>query len=147
MEEKKYKRHRALKIYDISRWFYLHHMKPIAQLFYRINNVVYQCSLSYEADISEKVRICHPRGVFVRPGTIIEEGTIIFQQVIFGAKYPDVETQIHIGKNCLIGANACILGNVTIGNNVQIGANTVVTKDIPSNSLVIGAKVQIISKK
>lgn len=143
----KIKKHGALKIYLISRWSYLHNLIFLAKFFYKINNIIYQCSLSYKADISDKVRLCHARGVFVRPGTVIEEGTVIFQQVIFGTKYPDVETNIHVGKNCLIGANACILGDVTIGDNVKIGANTVVTKDIPSNCLVIGTKTQIIKKK
>lgn len=146
-ETKTLKKHGALKIYLVSRWFYLHKMTFLAKLFYKMNIVIYQCSLDYTADISKNVRLCHARGVFVRPYTVIEEGTVIFQQVIFGTKYPDVDTHIHIGKNCLIGANACILGDVTIGDNVEIGANTVVTKDIPDNSLVIGAKAQIVKKK
>ena len=147
MEEKKtYKRHRALRIYDISRWFYLHHMKPIAQLFFRINNVVNQCSIAYEADIHKTANLCHARGFMVYPGTVVEEGTIIFQQVVLGSKYPYEPAHIHIGKNCMIGVNSCILGDVTIGDNVQIGANVVVLKDIPSNSIVIGAKAQIIKK-
>lgn len=143
----KVKKHGSLRIYLISRWLYLHHLKPLAFIFYRINNLIYQCSISYKADVSSKVRICHSRGVFIRPDTVIEEGTVIFQQVIFGTKYPDVDTKIHVGKNCLIGANSCILGDVTIGDNVTIGANTVVTKDIPSNCLVLGQKTQIIKKK
>lgn len=36
-----------------------------------------------------------------------------------------------------LGANVTIIGHVTIGNNVVIGAGTVVTKDIPDNSIVI----------
>ena len=143
---KKIKKHGSLKIYLISRWFYLHKLRLLANLFYRINNVIYQCSISYEADVNPNVRICHARGLFIRPNTVIEEGTVLFQQVIFGTKYPDVETHIHVGKNCLIGANSCILGDVTIGDNVKIGANTVVTKDIPNDCVVISSKAQIIRK-
>ncbi len=51
---------------------------------------------------------------------------------------------IHIGKNVWIGRNACILGGVTIGDNVIIGANSVVTHDIPSNSVAAGAPAKII---
>ncbi|MFY8180902.1 MAG: acetyltransferase [Flavobacterium sp.] len=37
-----------------------------------------------------------------------------------------------------IGANVTILPNLNIGKNVIVGAGSVVTKDIPDNSLVIG---------
>lgn len=38
----------------------------------------------------------------------------------------------------MIGANATIIGNITIGEESTIAAGAVVTKDIPSNSVVIG---------
>ncbi|MBD5393806.1 MAG: sugar O-acetyltransferase [Lachnospiraceae bacterium] len=46
--------------------------------------------------------------------------------------------QVHIGKNCWIGAGAIIMPGVTIGDNVVIGAGSVVTKDIPSNVVAVG---------
>lgn len=45
-------------------------------------------------------------------------------------------TRIHSGAS--IGANATILPGVTIGNGAMIGAGTVVTKDVPANSIVYG---------
>lgn len=144
---KKIKKHGALKIYLKSRWLYLHNMEFLAKFFYKLNIVIYQCSLDYRADISPNVRLCHARGVFVRPYTVIEDGTVIFQQVIFGTKYPDVDTKIHVGKNCLIGANACILGDVTIGDDVTIGAGAIVLEDVPNNSLVVGPKATVFPRE
>lgn len=46
--------------------------------------------------------------------------------------------KIVIGNNVFIGARATILYNVTIGNNCIIAANSVVTKDIPDNTVVAG---------
>ena len=37
-------------------------------------------------------------------------------------------------------------GAVTIGNNVTIGASSVVTKDIPSNSIAVGNHCRIIKE-
>ena len=39
-------------------------------------------------------------------------------------------------KGCSIGANATILPNVIIGENAIVGAGAIVTKDIPSDSIV-----------
>ncbi len=38
----------------------------------------------------------------------------------------------------LIGVGAVILGGIEIGNNSIIGANSVVTKNVPANSIAIG---------
>ena len=52
-----------------------------------------------------------------------------------------------IGNNVNIGANVCIIGNIRIGNNVEIGAGTVVVKDIPDNTVVVGNPGRIIKFK
>lgn len=45
---------------------------------------------------------------------------------------------IEVGDNVFIGANSNIMPNVKIGNNVIIAAGSVVTKDVPSNSVYGG---------
>ena len=45
---------------------------------------------------------------------------------------------IKVGNNVWIGGNVVVLGGVTIGNNVVIGAGSVVTKDVPDNSIAYG---------
>lgn len=41
-------------------------------------------------------------------------------------------------KGCSIGANSVIVCGVTIGENSLVGAGSVVTKDVPPNSVVYG---------
>lgn len=45
---------------------------------------------------------------------------------------------IIVGNNVWIGAGVHVMPGVTIGDNVVIGAGSVVTKDIPSNSVAFG---------
>ena len=52
--------------------------------------------------------------------------------------------RIDIGNNVFVGADATILPNVKIGDNVIIGAGSVVTKDIPSNSLAVGNPARVV---
>lgn len=52
--------------------------------------------------------------------------------------------QVHIGKNCWIGAGSVILPGVTIGDNTVIGAGSVVTKDIPENVVAVGNPCRVL---
>lgn len=51
---------------------------------------------------------------------------------------------VRIGDNCFVGAGSTILCGVNIGDNVIIGAGSVVTKSIPSNSVVAGNPARVI---
>lgn len=68
-------------------------------------------------------------------------GTLIFRKEI-----PDLEITkpIIVGDNVYIGEDTMILMGVHIGNNVVIGARSVVTKDIPANSVAVGVPARVI---
>lgn len=52
---------------------------------------------------------------------------------------------IEIGDNVFIGTGVKILYNVKIGSNVIIGSGSIVTKDIPDNSIAVGVPAKVIS--
>ena len=54
---------------------------------------------------------------------------------------------IVIGDNVWIGANCVILPGVKIGSNVVIGAGSIVTKEIPNDSVAVGNPCKVIKKK
>lgn len=51
---------------------------------------------------------------------------------------------VHIGENAWIGANVVIVPGVRIGRNAVIGAGSVVTKDIPDNTLAVGNPCRVL---
>ena len=51
---------------------------------------------------------------------------------------------VRVGHNVWIGYGACILRGVTVGDNAVIGTNSVVTKDVPANSVVAGVPARVI---
>lgn len=61
-------------------------------------------------------------------------------------KFSDIEygKPVTIGNNCWLASNVTICPGVTIGNGCVLGAGTVVTKDIPDNSLVVGVPGKVI---
>lgn len=51
---------------------------------------------------------------------------------------------ISIGANTWLGANVTVLPGVSIGKNCVLGAGTMVTRDIPDNSLVLGSPGKVV---
>lgn len=71
-------------------------------------------------------------------------GCYIRQQVTIGSAHDGVPT---IGNDVEFGCGCKVLGPITIGDDVIIGANAVVTKDIPSHSVVVGIPAKIIKRR
>lgn len=51
---------------------------------------------------------------------------------------------VNIGNNCWIGAGVTVCPGVTIGDNSVIGAGSVVTKDIPANTIAVGNPCRVV---
>ena len=79
-------------------------------------------------------------------GHIADDNILINQPFYCGHSTDPVERNsrrewaepVTIGNNVWIGGSVTILPGVTIGDNVTIGAGSVVTKDIPSNTIAVG---------
>ena len=67
------------------------------------------------------------------------------------SKYPQAESKYYvktlIKEGASIGANATIVCGITLGKHAFIGAGSVVTKDIPKNSVAFGIPAKIISSR
>ncbi|MGJ1191645.1 sugar O-acetyltransferase [Sphingobacterium siyangense] len=86
-------------------------------------------------------------------GIIIEDDVLIAPKVSLLTEGHPIEAEnrqslnvatIHIKKNAWIGANATILPGVTIGENAVVAAGSVVSKDVPDNTVVGGIPAKII---
>ena len=85
--------------------------------------------------ISSHTFICE--GVDIGKYCFIAHGVMFVNDKYTEDKKDWILRKTKIGNNVRIGSNATILP-VTIGDNVVIGAGAVVTKDVPSNSVVKG---------
>jgi len=83
-------------------------------------------------------------GVDIGDDTLIGPGVrIISYQHLFAAgqtirSQPSEGKPIRIGRDCWIGTNAIILAGVTIGDGAVVAAGAVVTRDVPSGTVVAG---------
>jgi serine O-acetyltransferase len=58
-----------------------------------------------------------------------------------GKRHPTIEDSV------VVGGGAKILGNITVGKNCRIGAGSVVLRNVPENSTVVGVPGHIIFRE
>jgi UDP-2-acetamido-3-amino-2,3-dideoxy-glucuronate N-acetyltransferase len=92
-------------------------------------------------DIEDNVFVGH--GVmFINdkyPRSVTDDGTLQTE-----ADWKVVPTKIKRGAS--IGTNSTVLCGVTVGENAIVGAGSVVTKDVPANTIVAGVPARIVRK-
>lgn len=77
----------------------------------------------------------HPECVSIGDNSTIGFRTSIFAHTYFGDSKKNNPDKVVIGKNVFIGPHCLILANVEIGDNSVIKGGTVVTRNIPPNTL------------
>jgi serine O-acetyltransferase len=97
------------------------------------------------ATIGQGFFIDHGTGVVIGGTAIVGDGVTIYQGVTLGGtSLQRKKRHPTICDNVVVGSGAAVLGDITIGENVKIGANSVVVKDVPPNSTVVGIPGRVV---
>lgn len=97
------------------------------------------------AVIGKRFFIDHGTGVVIGETTIIGDRVTIYQGVTLGGTGKEKgKRHPTIGNDVLVSSGAKVLGNITIGDCVRVGAGSVVLKDVPEDSTVVGIPGRIV---
>ncbi|RME86775.1 MAG: serine O-acetyltransferase [Zetaproteobacteria bacterium] len=99
------------------------------------------------AKIGRRFFIDHGMGVVIGETTEIGDDVTLYHGVTLGGTtWEKVKRHPTIGNGVIIGAGAKVLGPITIGEGSRIGANSVVLKDVPPHSTVVGIPGTVVGK-
>jgi len=91
--------------------------------------------------------IDHGMGVVIGETSEVGRNVTIYQGVsLAGTSLKREKRHPTLGDNVVVGAGAKIIGGFTIGDNSRIGAGSVVVREVPPNSVVVGVPGRITHK-
>ena len=91
------------------------------------------------ATIGRRFFIDHGMGVVIGETTEIGDDVMIYHGVTLGGRsLKQGKRHPTIGNGVTVGAGAKVLGPLSIGDNSAVGANSVVTHDVPPESIATG---------
>lgn len=97
------------------------------------------------AKIGRRFFIDHGMGVVIGETCEIGDNVSVFQGVTLGGTGKEKgKRHPTIKDNVLIATGAKVLGSITIGENSKIGAGSVVLKEVPANSTVVGIPGKVV---
>lgn len=137
----------------------------IRKLFYYLAGI----HIGHGSTIHTKARFYDPKGIFIGSDSIIGEGAVLdgrdriiignhvdiassvmiynSQHNIHSQQFEAISAPVIIEDYAFIGPRAIILPGVKIGKGAVVGAGAVVTKDVPSFSIVGGVPAQVIGER
>lgn len=137
---------RVILWYRLLKYLYEKKVRYLSICLFRSLEKTYGVYISPNAEIGIGLKLPHPTGVVIGDGVKIGKNCTIFQQVTCGgARLGDAKNNQYpvIGDNVVFFAGAKIIGKIIIESNSVVGANSVVIKDVPEGSTVVGIPGQI----
>jgi len=129
----------AIWFHRIAHFLYRHKRFFLARVISQFSRFLTGIEIHPGAKIGNRLFIDHGMGVVIGETCEIGDNVTIFQGVTLGGtgkekgkRHPTVK------DNALIASGAKVLGSIVIGENAKIGAGSVVLRDVPANSTVVG---------
>ncbi len=135
----------AVWAHQISSRLWRVKMRLAARLLSQIARLATGIEIHPGATVGRRVFIDHGAGVVIGETAIVGDDVTLYQGVTLGGtghergkRHPTLRSGV------FVGSNAQILGNICIGENSRVGAGSVVLRDVPPNSTVVGVPAHIV---
>ncbi|MBA3915674.1 MAG: serine O-acetyltransferase [Acidobacteriales bacterium] len=138
----------ALWFYRVNHWLWNHDVRLLARWLSQVARWLTGIEIHPGAKIGRRLFIDHGMGVVIGETAIVDDDVTLYQGVTLGGtgkeqgkRHPTIESDV------VIGGGAKVLGNITVGRNCRIGAGSVVLRNVPENSTVVGVPGHIVFRE
>ncbi|MES2391293.1 MAG: serine O-acetyltransferase [Acidobacteriota bacterium] len=135
----------AVWSYRVHHWFWLRGARLLARLVSQFTRYMTGVEIHPGAEIGRRLFIDHGIGVVIGETAILGDDITLYQGVtlggtgkLMGKRHPTLRNGVFVGNN------ANILGNIIIGENSRVGAGSVVLRDVPPESTVVGVPAHVV---
>ncbi|HTZ83785.1 MAG TPA: serine O-acetyltransferase EpsC [Candidatus Acidoferrales bacterium] len=138
----------AVWFYRMNHWFWNHRLFLAGRWLSQIARWLTGIEIHPGAKIGRRLFIDHGMGVVIGETSIVGDDVTLYQGVTLGGtgkehgkRHPTLEDSV------VVGGGAKILGNIVVGKNSRIGAGSVVLRNVPDNSTVVGVPGHIVFRE
>ena len=135
----------AVWFHRVSHWFWNKDLWFLARLTSHLGRFLTGIEIHPGATIGKGFFIDHGMGVVIGETAEIGENVTLYHGVTLGGvSWEKVKRHPTLGDNVVIGSGAKILGPFTVGKDSKVGSNSVVVKEVPPNSTVVGIPGRVV---
>lgn len=135
----------AIWMHRIAHWFWTNNLFFLGRFTSQVSRFITGIEIHPGARIGRKFFIDHGMGVVIGETAEIGDNVTMYHGVTLGGvTWDKVKRHPTIGDNVVIGSGAKVLGPFTVGANSKIGSNSVVVKEVPPNSSVVGIPGRVV---
>ena len=135
----------ALWFYRLNHWLWNHGLRVTARWLSQVARWLTGIEIHPAAEIGRRLFIDHGMGVVIGETTIVGDDVTLYQGVTLGGTGKEKgKRHPTLAGGVVVGAGAKILGNITIGENCRIGAGSVVLRDVPPDSTIVGVPGHVV---
>ncbi|MCI1859250.1 MAG: serine O-acetyltransferase [Sporolactobacillus sp.] len=131
--------------YRIAHWMWNHRLFILARMFSQFIRFLTGVEIHPAARIGRRFFIDHGMGIVIGETTEIGDDVTLFQGVTLGGTGKEKgKRHPTIGNDVMVSAGARVLGSIVIGDHSKIGAGSVVLRDVPAGSTVVGVPGRVV---
>ena len=135
----------AIWMHRLNHWLWKRGFRLLGRFLSQFSRFVTGIEIHPGATIGRRFFIDHGMGVVIGETAVVGDDVTLYQDVTLGGTGKEKgKRHPTICSGVVIGGGAKILGNITIGDNCRVGSGSVVLRDIPANSTVVGVPGHIV---
>ena len=138
----------ATMYYRVAHWLYEHRLRFLGRWVSQFARRRTGIEIHPGAQIGEGLFIDHGMGIVIGETTVIGNNVSLYQGVTLGGTGKEKgKRHPTIGDYVVVACGAKVLGSFTVGESSKIGAGSVVLKEVPPYSTVVGIPGRVVVQK